>query len=1010
MQKSLIKILATACLLTIYSHCGLISYAQDKAAKIYGSVKDSNGESLIGVFVSYKGSKTGETSDLDGNYSISFSQETGRKILTFQYLGMKTLEVEVEKPGPLNVTLESDSELEAAVINAGYGLIQNKENFTGSAFQVSRDKISMKPAARIDNILAGQVPGLNVIEDNSNGRTSVKIRIRGDGSLSASNEPLWVIDGVPIYTGGRTGTISGTSANVSPLSYINPDDIESMTVLKDASTTALYGADGANGVILVTTRSAKKGITSYNASIKYGISNIDRSTTKKLLNGTQYLMLAKEAWVNAGRPADAFPYRDNERNSYSTTNTDWFGVYTGTGSDTEINFSASGGSESMENYFSLSYYAQKTPFIGNSSQRYSLRDKVTLKFSKKFSATVNLSGTYTKNNIFSLPSSFEKILPIFSPYNEDGSYRLYNYYSRSETVYKEEAIKFLSNKLPEREYNDNYQHSVAANTDVTFEWKPIEGLTITSLTGANFLNIYSATYRSMKTRSGLSDAGLNGYSERFGMFDTVLLENLRANYKRDFLDGKLSTNFMLGTEYTSNYHPSLNASGNGFANDKTKEIAYADASTRKGSSSLSNNKSLSYIAYASATYDRRYGITLSTRRQGSSSFNQYARWGQFSSIGLTWNIHREAFWNVEAMDIFKIKASYGNNGNSRIDTSSSYGSYSSNAYYGGKAGTKLSSPANPGLSWENTHILNVGVVLGFLRRFSLDVQFYNKRTSDILYSGRVSSIISDSSVMSNVGEITNKGIEFEFNASIIHGRDFNWSASVNGSRNRNTITKLYKGMHTGFFDHVWIEGAPKDAWWLVRWAGVDPTSGAPMWYDKEGNLTYSFSYANRVLLPQYSKQPDLYGGVSNDFSYKQWSMRVMFDYTIGGWDQIDPFDYGSSALEENIAVEMLDHWRKPGDLNEHPAFIAKRGDMAGFNSTKHLYNMSGIQFRSVSLAYRMPEKINKKLGVKSAVVSLLANNLYLWTPAQSPSLNSYKTLKYKNGMTRTISAQISLNF
>ncbi|MBQ7194755.1 MAG: TonB-dependent receptor plug domain-containing protein [Bacteroidales bacterium] len=448
-----------------------------------GTVLDNEGQPLIGAGIAETGTKNGVVTDLDGNFEIKIP--AGRNVmLKVMSLGMVPKDVVITpRQETITVKLEADTELDAAVINAGYGVVQRRENFTGSAFQVNHDDLVLKPAARLDNLLAGQVPGLNVIEETTSGRPSVKIRIRGDGSLSASNEPLWVIDGVPIYTGSKTNTVTGVYNTVSPLSYMNPDDIESMTVLKDASTTALYGADGANGVILVTTRSAAIGKTSYNASVKYGISSVDRTTLPKYTNAAQWRELAMEGWVNSGRPAAAFPYRDNEHNSYSTTDTDWYSMYFGIGHTAQINFSATGGTEHMRNYFSLEYFRNESTTIGNNQDRYALRNKTTLIFTDKFRMDSSFGVSYNHSDIFSVSSSYNEVLPIFDPYLPDGSYRLYNYYSRSDTDYVEEARKFFDNDLPEREYCENYQNTISADVNLMLTYEPVKGLKFTSQTG-----------------------------------------------------------------------------------------------------------------------------------------------------------------------------------------------------------------------------------------------------------------------------------------------------------------------------------------------------------------------------------------------------------------------------------------------------------------------------------------------------------------------------------------------
>ena len=992
--------------------------AQSNRASVKGTVKDSSGNPLAGVFVYVKGTKVGVYSDADGRYSIDIPASLGSSslVLLYQYMGTVPQSFQIEeKNGNVlthDVVLKEDNQLESAVISVGYGLAQDREDIAGSAFQVTREKIALRPATRIDNLLAGLVPGMNVIEQTTNGRPSVKIRIRGDGSLSASNEPLWIIDGVPVYTGTRTNSVTGTSSTVSPLSYMNPDDIESMTVLKDASTTALYGADGANGVILVTTRSAKSGKPSFNASVRYGVSNVDRSTLKKYLDGPDYLKTAMEAWVNSGRPASAFPYQDNEYQTYSNVDTDWFDIYMGTGQTTQVNFSAMGGTEEMKNNFSLAYFTSSSPYIGNDQDRYSMRNKTDIAFSKKLAAHLNLAGNYNKENIYSLYSFYDELLPVFTPYNEDGSYRMINYYSIGDYDYNVVPRRFYGNELPEREYDEHYQKNLSAEASVILEYKPVEHLVLTSQTSGNFVNIYEASYASSKSLSGMNtdDTSKSGYSSRNGVFDYVFYENLRANYTRVF-NTKHRVDLMAGWEWKGSVHPYLGATGNGFVNDNIKEISYSSSDTRKGSSGTSENRSLSYMASASYNFDKRYTLSANYRRQGNSSFSEFSRWDNFASIGGVWNIHREKFFHCDDIDQLSLKATFGSNGNSRIDTSSSYGSYnlSSGYYYGTAAGATQGSPANPGLHWEKTYSTDFQIILGMWNRFSLTLEPYRRLTKDVLYSGRVSSIITDGSVMRNVGEISNTGLEFVLDATVVKRSNFTWSTSINGARNHNMIEKLYKDTHTGFFDTIWVKGQSKDAFWLINWAGVDPVTGAPMWYDKNGDLTYTFSYDDRVF-QKYSQEPILKGGVSNDFQFGRWAVRVMFDYTIGGWYYGMLLDDGSNSISYNIPVEGLDHWTAAGQSAVNPKFSYKNGGYSGYNSTRQLWKTTNIQLRSFTVSYNLPQRILSKTGIKGCTLNLIGDNLYLWTPGQSRKHNSYKTLLYSDGMRRGLSAQVSFTF
>lgn len=990
--------------------------AQQRSRTVTGTVKDESGEALMGATVTVKGgsNKNYAITDLDGRYSITASMSDA-SVLVYSFLGMQDSEYIVGTNKVIDIVLKADrNTLEEAVISAGYGLAQKRSDMTGSAYQVSAKQLETLPAARIDNLLDGMVPGLTVDEGTPGARSRYNIRVRGDASLSANCEPLWVVDGVPIYTGSNTGnSVPGMSYTVSPLSFINPDDIESITVLKDAATTSLYGADGANGVILVTTRQGSgDGKVHVSANVKYGVSKLDQSTMIKYCNAEQWLGLAKEAWTNAGYKIENFPYQDNEYNRYSTTDTFWQDVYLGMGNSSEIGVKVESGGKNAKNYLSANYYREQSTTIGNLQQRFAVRERTSYNLGKKLKADINLSASYNLNDIFYIATNQLRVIPIFEPYDLDGhTPRLYNYYSNETDSYDPQLRKFVYNEVPVRDLNDNTQRSVSLDGNANLNYTIFEGLTANAMFGISTVNNNEEIYSSKNTLDGKTSTDQDGSSRRANSYSLTWNSIERLNFNRRF--GKHGVGAMAGLEFVSKEYHSVYATGYGFANDDIKEIGYAQEASRKGSSSASNSRSLSYLANASYNYDSRYYLSASYRRQGYSSFSKYSRWGDFASIGFSWNVHNEKFWNVGWMDKLKIKTSYGNSGNSRVDTSSSYGTYTygTSDSYGGMIGATQGSAPNPGLSWENTDIFNIGLDMSFFGgRLEITPEFYDKYTHDLLYDGRVSSIITDGKVTRNVGEIENQGFEIEVMTKNIDRKNFSWTTQFNGSVNRNIIRKLYNGTHTGFFDYVWMEGASKSAWWLSRWAGVDPANGAPMWYDPDGNLSYTFSYNNRVLLPEYNKEPDFRGGMRNTWRWGDFSFMVFLTYTIGGWDYCNSAEDGYDVISWNVPVEELDHWRQPGDVASNPRYIYKNSSHSTLGSTRFLYSKTNIQLKNVVLSYNLPKSACRLIGASSANASLIADNLYFWTPDQSRDRNSYKTLSHPMGITRAFSAQLNINF
>lgn len=467
--------------------------------RVTGKIMAADGEPLAGASVMIRGTKIGTTADADGNYSIKAPEEGESYVLVFQYLGMRTKEIAVSAQRKLDVRLEEDNQLEGSFIVGAYGTKQSREDLIGSAFQVNADQLKDKPKTRIDNLLSGLVPGMT-IEPNTDAagttRSRYETRIRGEASLSASNEPLWVIDGVPVYTGGRTNQMAGTSYTVSPLSYLNPDDIESITVLKDADQVTIYGADGSNGVILVTTKSgAKNKQLAVSARVNFGVATIDKSTEFRMMSQKQYLEVAKEAWANAGNNLSTFPYQDNEYNSYSTTDTDWSKEYLGVGTNLYADVSLTSGTDKMSNYVTGSYYRTNNTVKGDSQQRFSIRTRNTYDFTGWLKVNAQLSASYNNNDLFPLYRGYLETLPILEPYMSDGSFRLYNkVYDAKEGGWTMQ--KFTKNEVPKREANTNRQRSVVTSANFSAEMKIIDGLKFTAQYAIDYTHSHEDIYYS----------------------------------------------------------------------------------------------------------------------------------------------------------------------------------------------------------------------------------------------------------------------------------------------------------------------------------------------------------------------------------------------------------------------------------------------------------------------------------------------------------------------------------
>lgn len=985
---------------------------------VRGIVVDTQGDPLIGVTVQQKDTKNMCLTDLDGRYTLTVSGSLPAT-LTFTYVGMKKLTQRVTTTAEQTVRMQEDSKIIKDVVIVGaYGTMQKRSDLVGSAYQVGSKELENLPKGRLDTMLDGLMPGVKIdINSDSpdNSRPRFNVRVRGEGSLSASSEPLWVIDGVPMFTGGTTNLMPGQNYTVSPLSFLNPDDIESITVLKDATATSIYGADGGNGVVLVTTKKGREGKTNVSVNVEYGIANIDRSTAPKVLNAQQFLELAREAYANAGLDPRAFPYQDNELNQYSTTDTDWLDVYYDTGSTFQGNVAVNGGADKAKYYLSGAYYQNQSTIKGNKQQRFSMRSNLDFQLHKKVKLNTILSASYNTNDLFNMGRDFYENLPIFSPYNPDGTLRLYNRMvsgldADGNPVFKD--YKFF-NSVAEREQNENTQKALYVNANFSLKYDIMQGLSYTGQFGVDFQSNLEQMYSSQKNWSGTSVIGSEGYSTRQSAHVSNWNTIHRLNFNRTF--GRHTIGVLAGFEAGSRDYTVVGATGSGFINDYIQDVSYANS--RNGSNYSSTTRKASFLGQISYSFDSRYYLTFNGRRDGNSQFGSDVRWADFASVGVSWNVHNEKFFKIPWITVLKLKASYGANGNSRLGSQEALGLYSygeSYAYNGEMGGTQSGTP-NHTLSWETTYKTNLGFRLELLNRFDIDFDWYNHHTKNLLSNLDVSRTTGDTKVYRNVGEMRNRGFDLSLTTkNIVSEKEdgFKWTTELNLAHNTNVLLKLYNGIQKNFGTYSYIEGYDVSTMFLVRWAGVDPADGSPMWYDKDGNITKQYSADNRVAGD--NSHSDVTGGMTNTLSYKGFSLRFLLNYQFGGYAFTsfgrDMFSDGLYSSSQNQAVEQLDRWQKPGDVALSPKPIWGVSTSSVMNSTRYLYNKTLIRLQNVVLSYRFERDLIKPLGLNQCTVSLIGNNLFAYSPYASSDHNSYKTCMSGYPAERSFSLSVNVGF
>ena len=988
---------------------------------VAGTVLDTNGDPLAGVTIQQRGTQNKTVTDIEGRYTIRLKAGAART-LTFSYVGMTTQTL-AAKGSMLRVVMKEDAHsLQDIVVVGAYGTAQKRSDLVGSAYQVNADQLKGLPQQRLDVMLDGLIPGVKIdpnTNDPGSPRTRYEVRVRGEASLTASNEPLWVIDGTPMYTGDKTNQMPGTSYTVSPLSFINPDDIASITVLKDATATSIYGADGANGVILVTTKRGRQGKMRVSVNTQYGIAHIDESTAPKVMNAQQWLTAAQAAYANAGLDMRTFPYQDNELNQYSTTDTDWRDVFYGTGTTFLTHVAVNRGSQKADYYVSGQYYQNDKTIKGNTQQRMSLASNVNLKLHKRVKLGIDLSASYNNNDLFALGREYYELLPIFSPYNADGTYRLYNMVVdglNADGTPRFVKQRFLSNSVPEREQNDNNQKSWYVHTNFNLKYDIIDGLTYTGQFAYDYTSTLEQTYSSQKNWTGMSSTGeAIGYSRRSSADITNWTTVHRLNFNRTF--GKHTVSAIAGFEAGSRDYTTMYVTGSGFINDNIRDVSQAN--TRDGYNSSSRRRKVSVLGQATYSFDHRYYLTVNGRKDGNSQFGSDVRWANFASIGASWNIHNEKFFHIPWINVLKLKGSYGANGNSRIGSLQSLGTYTysdSNSYNGELGGVQGQSP-NSRLSWETTYMTNLGLRVAALNRIDFEIEYYHNRTKNLLSQLPVSLLTASTRVYRNVGEIVNKGFEINLTTrNFVANREdgFSWTTDFNLAHNENRLTKSYRGTQVNFTDGIsWIEGQDTKTYYLVRWAGVDPYDGSPMWYDANGNITKTYDSVNNRVRGK-SANSTVTGGMTNTLSYKGFSLRFLLNYQFGGYAystfaSIMNSD-GYNVLSYNQAIEQQNFWRNPGDIARNPLPQAGVSTGSSRSSTRFLYRKDLVRLQNVVLTYQLPRALVSGWGLSNASVSLIGDNLMAYSPYSGSDHNSYKTVMSGYPLERTFTLSLNVGF
>ena len=966
---------------------------------VNGTIVDKDGNPLIGVTIFEKGTDNGCITDFNGQYQLSLSNRDA--VIVISYVGYKTQELKgdqlVEK-----IVLEEDAVALDELVVVGYA-VQKKKELTGSTSSLKASDKKLSVTTSLDQMMQGNLSGVNITNASGMPGGAVRVSIRGVGSINGSNEPLFVIDGIPVSNSDNSGVNGRFGGSVqNPLSMLNPNDIESIDVLKDAAATAIYGSRATNGVVMVTTKRGKKGQrTTVNLSASYGLQSLPKEI--EMADSDLYLTVRNEAVNNYNtqnnlKPGDNL-YKTLEVNPRpGQPDTDWIDLITHDQAAVQnYEVSVSSGSEKTRFYSSLGYFDQEGIILTNRFRRYSLRTNVDHDISNAFQTGVSIALSKTINNrvpndnvgngIFT--RSIEQ-RPFDVPFKEDGRYMI-----GGVDIPRHNGIQVLNEQKSKNEW-----YRVLANAYLTI--KLLEGLEYKlSLSGdIRYSNDYLkltkdhpygspkgeiTDYRSMM-QNYLIDNTLT-YTKQIKDFNFTAL----GGYSMQEINTDASS--IVGKDFPSSQFDYINAAGR-----------INSASTTGG-----KNRLISTFFRLNMGYADRYLFTFSIRADGSSKFADGNQWGTFPSVSGAWRISNESFFPKDG--ILKLRASWGMTGNQE-----GIGNYDSRSLangghnYNGQDGIAITTLANPDLKWEKSDQTNIGLDLSlFNDRVTVGMDYFIKNTKDLLYDRPLHTTTGFSSITQNIGSMRNTGFEFNVESHNIMNDRFSWDTQFNISTIKNKLTSLIDEKPIPVGNHVLQVGQPIGSFYMYKMDGIyqDNQEVPEKLYAKgvrAGDIKYADKDNDGDLTPADKEivgkpLPDFFGGLTNRFRYGNFDLTIFNTFSVGndvyatGMGGIDAVGHNNYGMRKDIAANR---WTGPGTNNSIPrAMISTHNTQA---STYLLHDGSYFKFKDVTLGYTLPSNLTQKLNISNMRVYLSAQNLWTissypgYDPEVSYSVNNSKTM------------------
>lgn len=921
------------------------SHAQEKT--ITGKVLDAEtGTPMPGVSVLVKNTTRGVVTGIDGEYSIEVEPTA---ILIFSFIGYETLEVKASQ-SPQEVTLVPSIEQLQEIVVVAYGS-KKKADVTSSVTSIDSKELTDVTSPDVSTMLQGKAPGVQVVSGSGQPGSMPAIRIRGIASLNGSVSPLWVVDGA-IYHGTPN---------------LNPNEIQSISVLKDASATALYGSRGANGVIVVTTNQAQTGQSKLTFSTRTGFSHFNQGNFE-VMNSAQlydyYGQFANQASIPSEITDDVL------NNDYN-----WFdhGTQTGIVQDHTLGFTA--GTDRSRTFISLGYYDETGTIKGYEYDRVSFRLNHDYNVSDRLTLKPKIAANYSKrdNKQHSLYQMYTN-LPWDAPYSETGE--IINPQEPEVTWYGRDRSNYLHDL--QWNYSKGTEFNLFSNLDVELDL--FKNLTFISTNNITLYGSDSKSYTDPASNSGKANDGeLYTYSaKRITRFTNQMLK-----YSNSF--GSHNLNVLVAYEYNDYVFENMDATGYGLISG-TEILNNAAKPADVGG--FKNDYALqSFLFNADYGYADRYLAQFSIRRDGASNFGKNNQYGTFYSVSAGWNIHNEAFFNITAINSLKLRGSYGAVGNRPSSLYPQYDLFSLGFTYNGVPATTPSQLGNEDLAWEKSYQTNIAIDASLFDRVNFSVEYYNKNTSDLLYFVLLPSTSGYTGYWENIGGVKNTGIESMVSVDILKKDDLTWNIGFNIGSNKNEITELFEGEDIDRGTKISREGEDYNSWFMNKWLGVDPDTGAPLWevVDPEtGEVSQTSDYNQATKQIVGNSSPDFYGGFSTQVSYKGLTLSANFAFSKGGEiynasRELYDSDGAYPTYNQQVLADGWNRWEKPGDQATHPQAFYGGNNLSNKTSSRYLEDASYLRMRNIRLGYTLPEALISKIKMSNAEVYLSGDNLLTFT-------------------------------